>query len=335
MSRLANLLYLGYYIKTTDYRSLAGFMRWVYAQYGISYPAMVVDILACTMNYATSFREYFLNRFFERDRSARSTYVGAGVMHHFTGLLNSRNGREIFRSKARFCQHFGHMMGRECLYLGERSQEEFAGWVADRPLIVAKPNFGTRGHGIGFIDTSSRQPDALYSQLVRNRQDFVEEPIKQHYALHKLHPSSVNTIRVITINTGTTVDILGAVLKCGVSGNWVDNMFVGGIAAPIDPTTGIVYRAAYSNLPWNPGYESHPDTREPILGFQVPLWDTVLELARNAARVVPSVRTVGWDIAVTSTSAILVEGNDNWSVALWQLSTGQGQLEVLRRYADV
>ncbi|MHB1355646.1 MAG: sugar-transfer associated ATP-grasp domain-containing protein [Anaerolineae bacterium] len=335
MSRLVNLIYLGYFIKTTDYRRLIRCMRWVHAHHGAGYLSLAGDILACALVSAVSFKEYFLNRFFELDNTARRTFACAGFMHRFTKQMNDRQAREVFRSKARFYQHFGHLMGRECLYLRDSSREVFSDWVANRPLIVAKPNFGARGRGVAFIDTAGKNPDELYSQLLRNRQDFVEEPIKQHHNLHRLNPYSVNTIRVMTINTGTNVDVLGAVLRCSVGGNRVDNMFAGGIGAPLDIATGQVSGRAMTNSLWNPSYDQHPDTHEPVLGFRVPLWDEVIGLARDAAMVVPSVRTVGWDIAVTNTGAVLVESNDNWNVVLWQISTGKGQLEVLRRYADV
>ena len=337
MWRPVNLLYLAYFIKTTDYHRLIKSMRWVHAQHGKGYLALAGDILGCSVKYTTSFKEYFMYRFFNHDRATRGTYAGSGVMHRFTTQMNDRQRWDIFRSKALFYQHFGQLMGRQCLYLQESTPEAFAfaDWIAERPLVVAKPNYGARGRSVAFVDTTRVRPEEIFATLLRKGQDFIEEPIRQHEALQKLNPSCVNTIRVITICTETEVDVIGTVMRLGVGGSQVDNMFTGGIAAPVDPATGQVYHAALSNAPWSPHYEVHPDTQEPILGFQVPLWGSVLELARCAARIVPGVRTVGWDIAVTSAGAILVEGNDNWNVALWQISTDEGQLEVLRRYADV
>lgn len=131
------------------------------------------------------------------------------------------------------------------------------------------------------------------------------------------------------------VDIIGTDLKLGIGGSQVDNMSAGGISAPIDPATGQVYRAAASPLIGEHKYAVHPDTKEHILGFQVPEWDSVMDLARRAARIVPAIRSVGWDIAVTSRGAILVEGNDNWGSPFSQLFDDKGFLNVLQRYADV
>ena len=39
------------------------------------------------------------------------------------------------------------------------------------------------------------------------------------------------------------------------------------------------------------------------------MWREILDLLQEAARVVPSVRYVGWDVAVTPDGPLLVEGN--------------------------
>lgn len=335
MWRPAYLVYLGYYIGNTNYRKQIASMRWVHKHRGKRYVALAADILACSCKYATSFEDYFKYHFADFGDAERSTYAGVGIMHRFMSQMNDRRYRQIFRSKALFYRHFNPYMGRSSIYLRENSPETLAGWISTRPVVVVKPSLGARGIGVEFIDTTNREPQELYKALLHNGQDVMEEAIIQHNALQRLYPSSVNTIRVVTVRTGSQVDIIGTDIKFGINGNRVDNLNAGGIAAPIDPETGIVTRGATLSAVWSPRYELHPDTHEAILGFQVPFWDSVLELARQAALVIPQVRTVGWDIAVTATGAILVEGNDNWGGPIWQFSSGKGRIDVLRRYANV
>jgi glutathione synthase/RimK-type ligase-like ATP-grasp enzyme len=54
----------------------------------------------------------------------------------------------------------------------------------------------------------------------------------------------------------------------------------------------------------------HPITGTGIVGFQVPLWDESLRLTQEAAKLVPEVAYVGWDVAVTPDGPVLVEGNE-------------------------
>jgi hypothetical protein len=52
-------------------------------------------------------------------------------------------------------------------------------------------------------------------------------------------------------------------------------------------------------------------TSKQILGFVVPCWGDVVELATTAAARLPRVRYVGWDVAITDERGpVLVEGND-------------------------
>ena len=328
-------LYVAYYLKSTDYFKLIAAMRWVREHHHKGYLTLVYDMLYSSCKYAISFEDYYWYRFFELAEAARRTYAGTGVCHRFFSQMNDRRHIAVFRSKALFYKRFHNLMGRKSLFLRETSPTTFADWISERPLVVIKPDKGSGGHGIEFVDTTKRQPAEIYATLLRKGQDIIEEPIRQHEALEKMNPSCVNTIRVITVCTKTQIDIIGTVLKLGLGGSKVDNMNSGGIATAIDQATGRLLHPAISISIWAPQYELHPDTKTPIPGFQVPMWNSVLELARRAASVVPAVRTVGWDIAVTSAGAILVEGNDNWGAAFWQKSTGKGQIAVLRRYADV
>ncbi|MHB1355643.1 MAG: sugar-transfer associated ATP-grasp domain-containing protein [Anaerolineae bacterium] len=335
MWRPYNLLFLAYYVIKTDYHVLFQSMRWVHQHHHKSYLGLAVDMLGCTVRYAASFSDYMDYRFFQLDGAARSGYANSGIMHHFYAKMNHKQYKNRFRDKSAFYKHFNQWMGRQCLFLRECTAEEFTRWISTRPLVVAKPHAGGQGIGVEFVDTTTRAPQELYSTLLHKGQDFIEEPIQQHDSLHKLNPTSLNTLRVVTVYTADQVDILCTSLKLGIGTSRVDNMHAGGIAAPVDTDSGQVYGAALSSSVWCNGYVVHPNTQEPIVGFRVPYWNSVLELARTAARIVSQVRSVGWDIAVTNQGPILVEGNGGWGVGLWQIPEGKGRLEELKRYTDL
>lgn len=66
----------------------------------------------------------------------------------------------------------------------------------------------------------------------------------------------------------------------------------------IDPTTVFIERI-----------ERHPDSGFRFQDFFIPQWQAVLEAARRAARAFPEFRTVGWDVALTTTGPMILEGN--------------------------
>ncbi|UTA70398.1 sugar-transfer associated ATP-grasp domain-containing protein [Emticicia sp. 21SJ11W-3] len=48
-----------------------------------------------------------------------------------------------------------------------------------------------------------------------------------------------------------------------------------------------------------------------------------MTMAKKAALKIPSVRTIGWDIALTPNDPTIIEGNDNWGKTIVELVTGQ------------
>lgn len=79
-------------------------------------------------------------------------------------------------------------------------------------------------------------------------------------------------------------------------------------------------------------YESHPVTKTQIVGFKIPYWEEIIKMVTEAAWIVPQVRTVGWDIAVTKSGPLIIEGNDNWNKNVFQIPYDEGRQYVLDRY---
>ena len=63
-------------------------------------------------------------------------------------------------------------------------------------------------------------------------------------------------------------------------------------------------------------HEVHPDSGFRIADFQLPMMDEVRAFVDRVARVVPQVQYVGWDIVVTPTGPVLVEGN--WGAGVYE-----------------
>ena len=84
-------------------------------------------------------------------------------------------------------------------------------------------------------------------------------------------------------------------------------MHKGGIAAQVDLKSGIVSTFGYDYE--GNKYISHPTTGSNILGVQLPNWDKVIELVKTAHSKLPQCALLGWDIAITQTSADIIEAN--------------------------
>ncbi len=123
---------------------------------------------------------------------------------------------------------------------------------------------------------------AMLSGFLRNNFEVLEEKIVQDETMSSLHPSSVNTFRIVTYKkpSGEIVVHL-PFIKIGQKGSFVDNGGAGGILALIDEKTGVIITDGKDEL--NNIYKKHPDTKIKLKGFQIPMWNEIKELAKIAS----------------------------------------------------
>lgn len=157
----------------------------------------------------------------------------------------------------------------------------------------------------------------------RHQGFLLEERIVGHPGLAKFNPSSVNTCRVVTfLKHDGEVSIALAVLRIGVKGKNTDNWHTGGIAASIDPRTGIIGEGAIRPEFGGTRHASHPDSGITFKGEKIPDWEKIAALTMKAARMTPFIRTVGWDVAPTPEGPVIIEANFNWGPVMCQSCLG-------------
>ena len=158
----------------------------------------------------------------------------------------------------------------------------------------------------------------LYKYLIKKNLRLIEEVVVQCDEMNKLYPYAINTVRVITVyRYDNDVKIVAAYQRIGNHGYIVDNYNGGGMVVPINEKTGIIEYPAVDKL--KNIYYKHPMTNTSIVGFKIPQYKKVIELAKKAAKVVEEVRYVGWDIAITDKGPVIIEGNEYPGHDIYQL----------------
>ena len=105
------------------------------------------------------------------------------------------------------------------------------------------------------------------------------------------------------------------------------------MGAQIDNETGIICTVGVDKA--GKKYIVHPDSNLTLLGFHVPHWEQIKKCVCAAAKVVPEVRYVGWDVAITDDDrVVLIEGNDRADPDLGQMSDGTGKWPVFKQYME-
>ncbi|HEY1024548.1 MAG TPA: sugar-transfer associated ATP-grasp domain-containing protein [Sphingobacteriaceae bacterium] len=194
-----------------------------------------------------------------------------------------------------------------------------------------KPRYGQRGRdafalrilqGKAFINGQAVDVGRLVEILAAGEWIVQERLATQHEVLSRLYPHAINTIRLVTVDTGKMIETLGAALRVGTGGRRVDNWSAGGILIPLDLATGKLMRYGYYNPAIGRKAARHPDTDVTFEDFQVPMVTEAVREALYLHKLMKGIHSIGWDISITSNGPVFIEGNDQWHTAVSQIALG-------------
>ncbi len=269
---------------------------------------IALDMVWCVLRYGVGYLDYLTFGFVHQKDAARRTYMTMNDNLRLVRGLNVEAARDEFEDKVKFATRFDAFMRRDWIDLRQAGEDGFAAFAAKHPVFFAKEanNFG--GYGVSRVSVDARQETgALYAKLMESRQVLCEEAVRQHSEMRRLSPSSVNTIRIVTLAKGGEVTVMYALVRMGSGQSHVDNISSGGMYAPVDEN-GVIYAPAFCDKTGE-YCDTHPATGTEIIGFAIPLFAEAVEMVRRAATVVPGVRYVGWDVAISEDGPLLIEGN--------------------------
>lgn len=151
---------------------------------------------------------------------------------------------------------------------------------------------------------------------------IIQESLAQCKVLSQFNPSSLNTIRFMSLLGGDgSVTPVSAVLRMGVGGSKVDNLHSGGIVVGITPD-GILRETGYNMR--GDSFKSHPDTGISFAGISIPGYSKIMDILTRIHPMVPYFRLVSWDFAIDSANnPRLVEANlASGGIDVHQLANG-------------
>lgn len=271
--------------------------------------SILIDMLWCAFRYGVGYLDYHVFGFaYVRGKKKRQSFM---TMNDNLGLVRRVNQQEFrcwFDDKLKFLSKFERFTGREHMDLTQATAEDFEMFIKKHNTVFAKPVDDFGGHGIRKIvfEDVTDYP-ALHKELIEQGSTLVEEGIRQHPELSALNPTSINTIRMVTILHNEESHHMYSLIRVGDGSGVVDNISSGGMYAPVWED-GKIAKPAFCDAT-GLYYDKHPYTNIPFAGFNVPCYDEAVELVRRAAFVVPEIQYVGWDVAISEDGPLLVEGN--------------------------
>ena len=251
---------------------------------------------------------------------------------------NSMTQVPLLQSKFLFWSYLDRHQIPVVPVLGHTIKGEFYSMTKQSPLetldsFFVKPddaNCGkmafrvTRQDGTWFAEGQKLTQE----QLLRSDVNFVFQPlIVNHPDIRILNPSTLNTLRIVTCITKKGNYELWApgVLRVGRADRSVDNFHQGGVAVGIDEI-GRLKQYGYSQ-----DHElryakiaRHPDTEHEFLGHVVPMYQEAVELCLKTHRLFPTLKAIGWDVAITPSGPMLLEANHDWDLEFIEIVHHQG-----------
>ncbi|NMA49682.1 MAG: hypothetical protein GX947_07935 [Tissierellia bacterium] len=287
-----------------------------------------VSMVWCGLRFGSSFDDFFRYKFHEKNNYERDKFITYRRSKKIIKKYNEPNHINLFQNKCLFNSHFKHYIRRDWLDLSACSQKEFNEFVKKYKTIMFKPISGSKGQGIVRYQYNSS--DNLESILSRHRNCIAEEIIIQHKSMAEINPSSVNSIRIISFLKGNDVHIIGCTLRTGSSNTFTDNFSAGGVAASIDIESGIVFTPCINKELQRFLY--HPVTKQQVIGFKIPNWDNVIKTVKSAAKIVPEVNYIGWDIAILEDGVDIIEANHDSAHRIVQMIDQVGKYPIIKKY---
>jgi hypothetical protein len=152
--------------------------------------------------------------------------------------------------------------------------------------------------------------------------------VSPHAAIRAVCGDRLATVRIMTLRDETGPRVFRACGKIPAGANTADNYWrKGNLLAKLDIAQGQVLRVLSGSGLDLAQHDRHPDTDAPLIGFQIPHWQRMLDTVIEAARLMQHVPLIGWDIAALDEGPIIVEMNECPDYVLPQLADGRGILE--------
>lgn len=329
---MEKIKYLIKRIMQMDYKNMFKIAKKISKKINKNYILIILDMIRAGIKYQAGYYDYQEFEFYNLNRKQRKTYLTRGKNNQIIKKFNDKSKFYLIDNKENFYREYKEFIKRDWILLNGKNFDEFEQFLEKNKIAIVKPVDGEGGKGVEKIeDINLNENRILYEKLVKNKQNIVEQCIMQHKELNKLYSDSVNSLRMFTFYKEGKVYFLQAILKIG-NGGVVDNFSSGGMYAYVDEN-GYVYTEAIDredNI-----FAEHPISKHKIVGFKVPMFKEAIELVKEAAKVVPKVRYVGWDVAISENGPMIIEGNCFPGVFQAKPSLTKDKVGLIPKYNEV
>jgi len=317
-----------------------------------SIPRILYEVMQLAVLNRNSPSYYFSRHLYRKDRTNIHDYVPNRILYDLSVYFNDDFAAQILSNKLFFGLFFDQfkinvpkilMYNHKNAFIADNTVVEINTIDAFRDLLVdliqkksahnsvfIKKTYDSYGGSNIFKLSGNEIPWNhqfllnLYHEITQSSYLF-QDTIQQHPELEILNPSCVNTIRLDTfIDQHGKPEIVSAYLRMSINNLHVDNISSGGCCVGVELSTGKLKKFGYTSYTKAGGkiMIEHPITKISFEDFTIPSFHQAKELLLKVAVIVPSLRLIGWDIAIGNNGPVLIEGNCGYDMTLNDLTYG-------------
>lgn len=264
-----------------------------------------LDFASCAFKYKMGYVDYMkCNVVNLKDKDRKRLFTGENY-RKLLAYLNPIKYRVTMDDKIVCNKIFHEYVKREYVDLRVTSIEEFKKFLKGKKNVFAKLVDGFGGDGVKKIKVEEiKDLEKLYKDLIKKRQYLVEDEIRQHKVMNDINKFAVNNIRVVTLLKDNEVHVIERVLR--INDGLTDTISSHDIQGRLDEDGNLISRMVDDDLNVFP---THPVTDFKFEGIKVPYVKEAVELAVKAAKIIPNIRYIGWDIAINPDGVEIIEVN--------------------------
>ena len=295
---------------------------------------LIDDILFCRMAYGFQPDEYLFFGLEGKSKEERESWISDIDRYVYIQRMNDIKAIEVINNKANTYAMFHNYYGRSMIRIKSKADfPNFNSFLETHPEFVKKKADASMGRTVELVKTKDINREEYFESLIKIGEHVIEERICQSEEMAAFNRSSVNTVRCITIFTRDGIEIPYTFFKTGRNGSFVDNAGAGGIVSGIDVKSGIIITHGHDEF--SREYITHPNTGIAFKSYAIPRWDEMKAMCLEISAMLPQIKCIGWDVALTDRGWIIVEGNYATQLVMPQIVVQKGLkkefLDILKR----
>lgn len=163
------------------------------------------DMIRSLFRYGSYYNEYFLFGYEGKDAAYRDGFITEGIRMSYYPRMNDPKNTNMLENKYLTYQKFRDFYGRDVLRIKKGAQptpaalEALRDFTQAHPRYIVKPVYAAFGKGVHTESIADYPyPEAAHAAYSAHGA-ILEEIIEQGEELARIHPQSVNTLRIPTV----------------------------------------------------------------------------------------------------------------------------------------